>query len=118
MMASYVPSGASCTNLMPSVMCTFTRGSLKPSAISGKNLLEVSGTILRQDQAFLVGDLSHTSAYDGGSFKVLAVQAFHRRMPALSQTLLGHCPFGLDICMALHCCMERQSRAHSSISAR
>ena len=46
MMASYVPSGASCTNLMPSVMCTFTRGSLKPSAISGKNFLEVSGTIL------------------------------------------------------------------------
>ena len=53
MMASYVPSGASCTNLMPSVMCTFTRGSLKPSAISGKNFLEVSGTILHQRRAFL-----------------------------------------------------------------
>ena len=47
MMASYVPSAASWTNLMPSVMCTFTRGSSKPSAICGKYFFDVAGTILQ-----------------------------------------------------------------------
>ena len=88
MMASYVPSAASWTNLMPSQMITFTLGSLKPNAISGKNFFEVSGTILHREVAMVI---RHAFLACQECFKAAHVSDVHGACEE-SQTLLsGNC---------------------------